>query len=110
MPITVTVAKGKLGQVSLTNPQGAPVTGQLDADNTSWKTSGSLGYGTTYMINVSAVGDDNRPVSSTSTFTTLEPRTQTYPSINPLNGEMVGVGQPISIYFDEPISDRQAAE
>jgi lipoprotein-anchoring transpeptidase ErfK/SrfK len=94
----------------LTNPQGAPVAGQLDADNTSWKTSGPLGYGTTYTINASAVGTDDRPVSSTSTFTTLEPRTQTYPSINPLNGETVGVGQPISIYFDEPISDRQVAE
>jgi lipoprotein-anchoring transpeptidase ErfK/SrfK len=109
-PITVTVAKGKLGQVSLTNPQGAAVAGQLDAGNTSWKATGPLGYSKTYTINASAVGDDNRLVSSTSTFTTIEPRTETFPSINPLNGETVGVGQPISVYFDEPISDRQAAE
>jgi lipoprotein-anchoring transpeptidase ErfK/SrfK len=109
-PITVTVAKGKLGQVSLTNPRGAPVVGQLDPDGTTWKTTEPLGYGKTYTINANAVGDDNRPVSTTSTFTTIEPRTLTYPSINPLNGETVGVGQPISVYFDEPISDRQAAE
>ncbi len=109
-PVTVTVAKGKLSQVSLTNPQGTPVVGQREPDDTSWKTTGPLGYGKTYTISASAVGDDNRLVSSTSTFTTIEPRTLTYPSINPLNGETVGVGQPISVYFDEPISDRKAAE
>jgi lipoprotein-anchoring transpeptidase ErfK/SrfK len=109
-PVTVTVAKGKLSQVSLTNPQGTPVVGALELDGTTWKTTGPLGYGKAYTINASAVGDDNRPVSSTSTFTTIEPRAQTYPSINPLNGETVGVGQPISVYFDKPISDRQAAE
>ncbi|MGH3783027.1 MAG: L,D-transpeptidase [Pseudonocardiaceae bacterium] len=108
--ITVAVAKGKLGAVSLASPQGAPVAGQLQPDSTTWKTTEPLGYGKTYTINANAVGDDNRQVSSTSTFTTIAPRTLAFPSINPLNGETVGVGQPISIYFDEPIRDRQAAE
>jgi lipoprotein-anchoring transpeptidase ErfK/SrfK len=109
-PVTVTVTKGKLTQVSLTNPQGAPVVGQIDPDGKSWKTAQTLGYGRVYTINANAVGDDNRAVSSTTTFTTIQPRTLTFPSINPLNGETVGVGQPVSVYFDEPIADRQAAE
>jgi lipoprotein-anchoring transpeptidase ErfK/SrfK len=109
-PITVTVAKGKLGQVSLTNPQGEPVVGQPDPDGTTWKTTQPLGYGKAYTINANAVGTDNRAVNRTFTFTTIQPRTLTYPSINPLNGETVGVGQPVSVYFDEPITDRQAAE
>lgn len=109
-PITVTVAKGKLSQVTLTNPDGAAIAGKIDPDNGTWKTAEPLGYGKTYTINASAIGDDNRPVSSTSTFTTIQPRTLTFPSINPLNGETVGVGQPLSVYFDEPITDRQAAE
>ena len=109
-PITVTVAKGKLTQVSLTNPQGAPVAGKIDPDGKTWKRTDSLGYGKTYTISASAMGDDNRTVSHTSTFTTIQPRTLTFPSINPLNGETVGVGQPLSVYFDEPIADRQAAE
>ena len=109
-PITVTVAKGKLSQVSLNNPQGAPVAGQLDSDGKTWKATEKLGYGKAYTIVANAVGDDNRTVSSSSTFTTIQPRTLTFPSINPLNGETVGVGQPLSVYFDEPIADRQAAE
>jgi lipoprotein-anchoring transpeptidase ErfK/SrfK len=108
--VTVTVAKGKLGEVSLVSPQGAPVAGQLQPDGTTWKTTEPLGYGKTYTINAKAIGDDNRQVTSTSTFTTVAPRTLAFPSINPLNGETVGVGQPISIYFDEPITDKQAAE
>jgi lipoprotein-anchoring transpeptidase ErfK/SrfK len=110
MPITVTVARGKLGQVSVTNPQGIPVVGQLEPDGATWKTTSPLGYGKAYTINANAVGDDNRPVSKTFAFTTIEPRNLTYPSINPLNGETVGIGQPISVYFDEPIADKQAAE
>jgi lipoprotein-anchoring transpeptidase ErfK/SrfK len=109
-PITVTVAKGKLSAVSVTNPQGAPVAGQPGSDGMSWKTTEPLGYGKTYTINAKAIGDDNRLVTTTSTVSTIQPRTLTYPSINPLNGETVGVGQPVSIYFDEPIADRQAAE
>ncbi len=108
--ITVTVAKGKLDQVTLTNTQGAPVAGQLEIDGTTWKTTEPLGYGKDYAINANAIGVDNRPVTSTSSFRTIEPRTLTYPSINPLNGETVGVGQPLAVYFDEPIADKQAAE
>lgn len=109
-PITVTVTKGKLGQVSLTNSQGVPVLGQPELDGTTWKATQPLGYSKIYTLNASALGEDNRPVSVTSTFTTIEPRTLAYPSINPLDGETVGVGQPISLYFDEPIADKQAAE
>jgi lipoprotein-anchoring transpeptidase ErfK/SrfK len=108
--ITVSVAKGKLGEVSVASPQGAPVAGQLQPDSTTWKTTEPLGYGKTYTINANAVGDDNRQVNRTSTFTTIAPRTLAFPSINPLNGETVGVGQPISVYFDAPITDRQTAE
>lgn len=108
--ITVTVAKGKLGEVSVASPQGTQVAGQLQPDAASWKTTEPLGYGKTYTINAKAIGDDNRQVTSISTFTTIAPRNLAFPSINPLNGETVGVGQPISIYFDAPITDRQAAE
>jgi lipoprotein-anchoring transpeptidase ErfK/SrfK len=109
-PITVTVVKGKLGQVTLTNPQGAPVIGQLEPDGTTWKTTEPLGYGKAYTINANAIGDDNRPVTITSSFRTVAPRTLTYPSINPIDGQTVGVGQPLAVYFDEPIASKQEAE
>lgn len=109
-PVTVAVAKGKLGQVTLTNPQGAPVVGQLEPDGTVWKTTEALGYGKAYTFKANAIGDDNRPVTLTSSFRTVAPRTLTYPSINPTDGQTVGVGQPLAVYFDEPIANKQEAE
>lgn len=109
-PITVTAADGKLEQVTMTNPEGEAVPGELAADGTSWRATVPLGYAKRYTINATAKGADNRAVTKTSSFTTVEPRTLTYPSMNPLDGEVVGVGQPLAIYFDEPIADKQAAE
>ncbi len=109
-PVTVKVAKGRLGQVTLTNPQGAPIVGQLEPDGTAWKTTEPLGYGKAYTFKANAMGDDNRPVTLTSSFRTVAPRTLTYPSINPTDGQTVGVGQPLAVYFDEPIANKQEAE
>ena len=32
---------------------------------------------------------------------------QTYPSVSPLSGSTVGVGMPIMIHFDVPVTDRK---
>jgi lipoprotein-anchoring transpeptidase ErfK/SrfK len=53
---------------------------------------------------------DGRPGTVTSAFTTVKPRTLTFASMNPLDGQVVGVGQPVAVYFDEPIKDKKAAE
>jgi lipoprotein-anchoring transpeptidase ErfK/SrfK len=47
-----------------------------------------------------------------SSFSTVEPRTYTLPYLSPGHGgsKTVGIGQPISVRFDEPISDKAAAE
>lgn len=109
-PIAVTVADGTLSQVTLTNPEGAPVEGQLAPDGRSWQSTAPLGYGKAYTVNATALGAANKPVTSTSSFTTVAPRTVTYPSMNPIDGETVGVGQPLAVYFDEPIANKQAAQ
>ena len=35
---------------------------------------------------------------------------QTYPSVTPLQGETVGVGMPVIVTFDIPVTDRAAFE
>ncbi len=109
-PITVTAAEGKLQQVTMTNTAGGVVPGKSAPDGTSWQTDVPLGYDETYTINATAMGTDNRAVTKTASFTTLAPRTVTYPSMNPVEGQTVGVGQPLAIYFDEPIANKQVAE
>ncbi len=109
-PITVTVTDGLLDTVTMTNPEGEPVAGELAADRTRWTASEPLGYGKAYSITATATGKNKKPVTTTSGFTTLTPVATAYPSMNPVDGQTVGVGQPLAIYFDQEIQNKQAAE
>ncbi len=109
-PVGVTVADGWLTDVMMTNPEGAPVAGMTAPDGLRWNSTEPLGYGKTYTINATATGTDGKPVTTVSSFSTLQPEVLTYPSMNPLDGDVVGVGQPIAVIFDAPIADKQAAE
>ena len=109
-PVTVTVTDGKLDQVTMTSPEGTPVAGQPDSKSTTWTFAEPLGYGTAYMITATATGEDSKPFTTTSSFTTVAPRSLAYPSMNPLDGQTVGVGQPLAVYFDQQVENKQAAE
>lgn len=109
-PVKVTATDGKITGVTMANAEGKQVKGQLSADGTSWSPAEVLGYGKAYTVAATATDDDGRSVTSTTSFSTIKPRNQTYASMNPTNGQVVGIGQPVAIYFDEPIKDKQAAQ
>lgn len=109
-PVTVKAVGGTLDEVTMTNPEGAPVAGQLDREGTIWTVAEPLGYGRAYTVTATATGPDRKPVTTTSSFTTLVPRAVAYPSMNPVDGQTVGVGQPLAVYFDQDIENKQAAE
>jgi lipoprotein-anchoring transpeptidase ErfK/SrfK len=108
-PVTVSAKDGKLTEVVVTNQDGAQVAGQLAPDGTSWKTTEGLGYGKSYTTKVTGQGRDGKPATATSTFTTAKPRRQASVSMNPLDGQTVGVGQPLAFYFDTAV-DRAAVQ
>ncbi|MGM1057939.1 L,D-transpeptidase [Saccharothrix sp. Mg75] len=109
-PVVVTATDGKLTSVTLTNPEGKAVAGQVSPDGLQWTNTEPLGYQKTYTLSVTGQGSDGAPVTKNSTFTTVKPRTLTYLSVTPLDGAVVGIGQPLAFSFDEPIADKAAAE
>jgi lipoprotein-anchoring transpeptidase ErfK/SrfK len=109
-PVTVTTADGTLTRVTLVNPDGRAVQGRLGADGRSWSSTEPLGYGKTYTVTATATAADGKTATTSSSFTTVKPRNKTYASMNPLEDQVVGVGQPIAIYFDEPVRNKQLAE
>ncbi|WP_336083058.1 L,D-transpeptidase [Nocardia sp. SSK8] len=109
MPLGFQVEDGTFTEVSLTNPQGTAVAGKLAADGRSWETSEVLGYGKTYTLTASAIGLGGAN-STRLSFTTSSPDNQTKPYLLPGEGEVVGIGQPVAIQFDENIPDRRAAQ
>ena len=108
-PITVSVDAGALGAVTLTNEQGRVVKGELSPDGATWRSAEPLGYNKRYTLDAEALGLGGVTQSS-ATFKTHSPRNLTMPYVLPNDGEVVGVGQPIAVRFDENISDRLAAQ
>jgi lipoprotein-anchoring transpeptidase ErfK/SrfK len=98
-----------LGAVTLVNERGAAVDGLLSRDGLTWSSAEPLGYNKKYTLTAEAQGLSGTARSSV-TFQTHSPENLTMPYVLPNDGEVVGVGQPIAIRFDENIGDRIAAQ
>ncbi|GAA4095299.1 Ig-like domain-containing protein [Nocardioides kongjuensis] len=109
--IRVKAEKGTLTSVVLKS-KGGRVEGELRADGTRWVASGGLEPATSYRVRATARNGDGKEVRSVSTFTTqsLSLDQQTYASIAPLQGETVGVGMPVIVTFDLPVTDQASFE
>ncbi|WP_054813610.1 L,D-transpeptidase [Nocardia arizonensis] len=109
VPMTFTVDDGQFTNVKLTNAQDRPVAGKLGTDGRSWETTEVLGYGKTYTLTADAIGLGGAN-STALRFTTSSPDNQTHPYLIPGEGEVVGIGQPVAVQFDENIPNRKAAQ
>jgi lipoprotein-anchoring transpeptidase ErfK/SrfK len=108
-PATVSVKDGTLEQVTLTDPAGKAVDGALNADRTSWSSSGELRYDTVYTWNGTATGAAG-PVPVRGSFTTLKPAKIVRGTINIGDDRTVGIAAPIRIQFNAHVKDRAAAQ
>jgi lipoprotein-anchoring transpeptidase ErfK/SrfK len=108
-PVTVSVADGVLGSVTMVNDSGKTIDGQLSPDGLHWATSQQLGYNRRYTLSVKALGLGGAATRQ-MTFATSSPAHLTMPYVRPADGEVVGIGEPVAIRFDENIANRMAAQ
>jgi lipoprotein-anchoring transpeptidase ErfK/SrfK len=106
----VVADSGRLRAVKVTAGGGRRLAGKLDTDGRSWVSTGTLAPATRYRVVAEAVDGAGTPAREQTTFTTLRPRAELRAAIMPLDGETVGVGLPIGIWFNEPVTDRAAVE
>ncbi|MCU1620408.1 MAG: Lipoprotein-anchoring transpeptidase ErfK/SrfK [Modestobacter sp.] len=110
-PLHVNVGHGTLTAVTVTADDGAALPGVLEPDGSTWTASADLAYGTTYAVAATAVDADGTATGAAGTIATVSPRTLTMPTVHPsADAGAVGVGQPISVTFDEDVADRAAVE
>jgi lipoprotein-anchoring transpeptidase ErfK/SrfK len=83
--------------------------GSLDAGKTTWTSKSNLAFGTRYTVTAAAQNSAGQPTKATSSFTTAKAGKQVFPAVAPLRGTTVGVGMPIRVFFDAPVTDRKAA-
>ena len=134
VPLEIAVAGGELTEVVVTDGGGAPVPGALapapeedaaaedaatqdaqtgdanDGATQVWAPETPLAYATSYTLTATATNADDEVTTQKSTFTTVDPQALTTPSIGPLDGQLVGVGMPIRVYFDQPVVEKAAVE
>jgi lipoprotein-anchoring transpeptidase ErfK/SrfK len=108
-PVTVNAGDGVLGAVTMINEDGDPVAGALSPDGLTWSTAEQLGYNKQYTLTAEALGLGG-VARNRMTFETQSPENLTMPFVMPNDGEVVGIGQPIAIRFDEDIPNRLAAQ
>jgi lipoprotein-anchoring transpeptidase ErfK/SrfK len=102
---------GTLRQVRVTSGAGQ-LAGRLSKDGGSWAASGRLEPGQAYAVRTVAERSDGKRVVDSSTFRTddLTLDQQTFASVAPLQGETVGVGMPVVVTFDVPVTDKASME
>jgi lipoprotein-anchoring transpeptidase ErfK/SrfK len=109
--VTIGATGGTIDTVKATSSAGE-LKGQVSPNGSRWTATDRLEPGTAYTITTTAERSDGTAVTRTTRFSTqaLTLDEQTYPSVAPLAGETVGVGMPVIVTFDVPVTDRATFE
>lgn len=108
--IRVAADSGALSSVTVRSAEGE-LPGKMSGDGTTWTASERLEPGATYTVRAQAEADGaTSQLRRSFTAQALTLDEQTYASVAPLEGETVGVGMPVVVSFDLPVTDRAAFE
>ncbi|MEU3528479.1 Ig-like domain-containing protein [Streptomyces sp. NPDC038707] len=108
--LKVSVAQGKLTEVTVKDEKGTEVKGALGAGGASWAPSAHLAAGTKYTVHAVAEDSAGRRAAEDSSFTTLTPKNTFVGYFTPEDGSTVGVGMPFSIRFTRGITHPEDVE
>jgi lipoprotein-anchoring transpeptidase ErfK/SrfK len=108
-PVVVKATGGTLTSVSVSGAAGKQVHGTLDGAKATWTSTDKLAFGATYRVAATATNPGGKATTASSQFTTVKAQAQVFPAVAPLRDSVVGVGLPIRVYFNAPVSDHKAA-
>ncbi|WP_051966722.1 L,D-transpeptidase [Kitasatospora mediocidica] len=109
-PVQVAVESGTLSSVRVADATGQEIAGRLAPDGTSWASTAPLGSGTRYTVAAVASDRDKLQADANTSFTTAAPANTFIGYFTPEDGSTVGVGMPVSITFNTPVTDRRAVQ
>jgi lipoprotein-anchoring transpeptidase ErfK/SrfK len=109
--VTLTAQDGTFEEVTVRTGKKT-LAGSLSTDKTRWTSTGRLEPGKRYRIKAVAVDSDGLKAVKRSSFRSedLSLDEQTYPSFAPVDGDTVGIGMPVIVRFDVPVTKRAEIE
>jgi lipoprotein-anchoring transpeptidase ErfK/SrfK len=106
--LAVTVRDGTLESVTVTDSNGADISGKLNSTKSRWGAIDHLRPSQKYLVQARAVNEEGKVTSSTAKLTTLRPRDTASYALSPTGGP-VGVGMPVVVQFvSEVAKDKRA--
>ena len=108
-PVTVTSFAGALYAVAVHTNHDERLPGRLSDNHRAWTSTVGLEPATRYLVDVVADGPHGDVTTAETSFTTMAADRLTT-DVTPADGDVVGVGMPITLRFNADIpSERQAA-
>ncbi|MEF9882747.1 L,D-transpeptidase family protein [Streptomyces sp. P9-A4] len=109
-PVTVTASGGTLAEVKVVDADGGALAGRTSTGGASWISDRKAAPGTTYTVRVTSRAGDGKESTTTSSFSTPEAEKVNKLTLAPGKNTTVGVGHPLSIVFDLPVTKKADVE
>ncbi|MFD3532263.1 Ig-like domain-containing protein [Streptomyces sp. NPDC058664] len=109
-PVTVTASGGTIAEVTVVDADGGALTGRTGADGARWTSDRKAVPGGSYTVKVTSRTADGKESTTRSSFTTPEPERVNKLTLAPGKNTTVGVGHPLSIVFDLPVTRKADVE
>ncbi|WP_406860724.1 Ig-like domain-containing protein [Streptomyces sp. HUAS MG47] len=108
--VTVTATGGTLTAVKVVDAKGVALAGRTAPGGASWASERVAAPGTTYRVEATARTAGGKETASASTFSTPDAERVNKLTLAPGKNTTVGVGQPLSIVFDAPVTRKADVE
>ncbi|MEV0935951.1 Ig-like domain-containing protein [Streptomyces phaeochromogenes] len=109
-PVRVTAAGGRLTSVTVTDAEGHKLAGKAASDGRSWVSDRKAAPGAAYTVTAAAKSEGGTARSTKATFTTAGADKVNKVDWRPGAASTVGVAQPISLVFDNPVKNKAEVE
>ncbi|WP_137989489.1 L,D-transpeptidase [Streptomyces vilmorinianum] len=108
--VTITASGGTLTAVKVVDADGGVLAGRTGAGGTSWISDRKAVPGTSYRVEATARTARGKETTTRSTFSTAEAALVNKLTLAPGKDTTVGIGQPLSIVFDRPVTNKAEVE